>query len=205
MVLDISSGISPCFPLTGGLCKLYANARGKWPIPVQNRQSPLSMHKFAPRVISGNDKNKPLTLLSQPKPTFTEEMWQRLCKFGGTSKKNRCDAYSGLFLSLYVIKSPIQLVRQSLWSLTLRGVIIRGEIKRRDQHESRAWGSGDSKTTCAMVSFFFSKWRTSKVLFFFSMELGIPGISFAALRKMFSKFGFCCHLESPNFDFLLFL
>jgi hypothetical protein len=28
-VWDISSGISPCFPLAGGLCKLYANAAGK--------------------------------------------------------------------------------------------------------------------------------------------------------------------------------
>ncbi len=26
---DISSGISPCFPLAGGLCKLFANAGGK--------------------------------------------------------------------------------------------------------------------------------------------------------------------------------
>jgi hypothetical protein len=39
------------------------------------------------------------------------------CKFGGTSKnlckKTKRDAYSGLDLSIYAIKSPIQLVRQS--------------------------------------------------------------------------------------------
>jgi len=31
-VWDISSGIGPCLSLAGGLCKLYANGRGKLPI-----------------------------------------------------------------------------------------------------------------------------------------------------------------------------
>jgi hypothetical protein len=31
-IWDISSGIGPCFPLTGGLCKFYANAGGKQPM-----------------------------------------------------------------------------------------------------------------------------------------------------------------------------
>jgi hypothetical protein len=31
-VWDISSGIGPCLPLAGGLCKFYANAGGKRPI-----------------------------------------------------------------------------------------------------------------------------------------------------------------------------
>jgi hypothetical protein len=31
-VWDISSGIDPCLPLAGGLCKFYGNAGGKRPI-----------------------------------------------------------------------------------------------------------------------------------------------------------------------------
>jgi hypothetical protein len=50
---DISSGIGPCFPLTSGLCKFYANAGGK------------------PLVISRNNKNKQLTLSSQRKLALT--------------------------------------------------------------------------------------------------------------------------------------
>jgi hypothetical protein len=56
-VWDISSGIAdmgPCFPLAGGL--------------VQNKQQAnplLSIHHYTPLVISKNDKNKQLTLLSQ--------------------------------------------------------------------------------------------------------------------------------------------
>jgi hypothetical protein len=34
-VWDIFSGIGPCFPLAGGLCKFYANAGGKQPIQRQ--------------------------------------------------------------------------------------------------------------------------------------------------------------------------
>jgi hypothetical protein len=34
-VWDFSSGIVPCFPLAGGLCKFYANAGGKRPIERQ--------------------------------------------------------------------------------------------------------------------------------------------------------------------------
>ncbi len=34
-VWDISSGIGPCFPLAGGLCKFYANAGGKQPVQCQ--------------------------------------------------------------------------------------------------------------------------------------------------------------------------
>jgi hypothetical protein len=62
----ISSGIGPCFPLAGGLCKFYANAGGKRPIQrqpvlVQYKQQAnphLSMNNYIPLVISGNDKNK---------------------------------------------------------------------------------------------------------------------------------------------------
>jgi hypothetical protein len=71
-VWDIPSGIGPCFPLAGGLCKFYANAGGKRPMQrqpllVQYKQANplLSMNNFTPLVISGNDKNKQLTLLSQ--------------------------------------------------------------------------------------------------------------------------------------------
>jgi hypothetical protein len=62
-VWDIFSGIAgigPCFPLAGGLVqnKEQANPR-------------LSIHHYAPRVISKNDKNKQLTLLSQRKLALT--------------------------------------------------------------------------------------------------------------------------------------
>jgi hypothetical protein len=79
-VCDISSGIGPCFPLAGGLCKIFANAGGKRPIQRQpllaqykQQANPLlSMHNYTPLVISGNDKNKQLTLLSQRKLALTE-------------------------------------------------------------------------------------------------------------------------------------
>jgi hypothetical protein len=72
-VWDISSGISPCLPLAGGLCKFYANAGGKrsiqrQPLLVQYQQQAnplLSMNNYTPLVISWNDKNKQPTLLSQ--------------------------------------------------------------------------------------------------------------------------------------------
>jgi hypothetical protein len=73
---DISSGIGPilCFLLAGGLSKLYANAEEMTntvqhqPLLVQYKQQAnplLSMHNYTPLVITGNDKNKQLTLLSQ--------------------------------------------------------------------------------------------------------------------------------------------
>ncbi len=69
-VWDTSSGIGPCFPLAGGLCKFYANARSKrqiqrQPLLVQYKEqaSPLlSIYNYTPLVISGNYKNKQLTL-----------------------------------------------------------------------------------------------------------------------------------------------
>jgi hypothetical protein len=81
-VWDISSGISPCFPLVGGLCKFYAIAGGKRLIQrqlllVQYKQQAnllLTMSNNTPLVISGNDKNKQLTLLKAMfcKLTLTE-------------------------------------------------------------------------------------------------------------------------------------
>jgi hypothetical protein len=72
-------GIGPCFPLAGGLCKLYANAGGKQQIQrqlllVQYKQQAnphLSMNNYNPFVPSGNYKNKQLTLLSQCKLALT--------------------------------------------------------------------------------------------------------------------------------------
>ncbi len=69
-IWDIFSGIGPCFPLAGGLCKFYANARGKQPIQsqlilVQYKQQAnplLSIHNNTPLLISRNDKNKQITL-----------------------------------------------------------------------------------------------------------------------------------------------
>jgi hypothetical protein len=43
-VWDISSGIGPCFPLAGGLCKFYAKAGGKQPV---QRQPSLSVIQAA--------------------------------------------------------------------------------------------------------------------------------------------------------------
>jgi hypothetical protein len=60
LVWDISSGIGPCFPLAGGLCRFYANAGGKQPMQrqlllVQYKQQAnpnLSVHNYTPLVIS---------------------------------------------------------------------------------------------------------------------------------------------------------
>jgi hypothetical protein len=79
---DISSGIDPCFPLAGGLCKFYANAGGKRSIQRQphlvhykhQANLLLSMHNYILLVISRNDKNKQLKFLS-------------LCKIELTGKK----------------------------------------------------------------------------------------------------------------------
>jgi hypothetical protein len=78
-VWDINLGIDPCFPLAEGLCKFCANARGKrtiqrQPLLVQYKQqaSPLLlMNNYTPLVVSGNYKNKQLTLLSQRKLALT--------------------------------------------------------------------------------------------------------------------------------------
>jgi hypothetical protein len=61
-VWHISSGIGPRFPLARGLCKLYANAGGKWQIQrppflakYQQQANPLlSMHNYTPLVITDN-------------------------------------------------------------------------------------------------------------------------------------------------------
>jgi hypothetical protein len=78
-VWDITLGIGPCFPLAGGLCKFYANAIGERPIPrqqlleqykqeanphTQEANPLLSVNNYTPLLISGNYKNKQLTLLS---------------------------------------------------------------------------------------------------------------------------------------------
>jgi hypothetical protein len=63
-VWDISSGISPCFPLAGGLCKVYTNARGKRSIQCQpllvqykHHANPvLLMNNYTTIMISSNDK-----------------------------------------------------------------------------------------------------------------------------------------------------
>jgi hypothetical protein len=63
-VWDISSGIGPCFPLAGALCKLYVNAGGKLqihrqPLLVQYKQQanpPITIYYFSPLVISMNEK-----------------------------------------------------------------------------------------------------------------------------------------------------
>ena len=89
-----SSDVGPCFPLAGGLCKFYANAGGKRPIQRQplllqykQQANPLlSMNNYTPLVISRNDNNKQLTLISQRKLALTEKIRKWLCKFGGTSK-----------------------------------------------------------------------------------------------------------------------
>jgi hypothetical protein len=69
-VWEISSGIGPCFPLAGGLCKFYANAGGKRPIQAtttptaSSKPNYFSRNNYIPLAISWNDKNKQLTLLN---------------------------------------------------------------------------------------------------------------------------------------------
>ncbi len=78
-VWDVSPDISPCFPLARRLCKLCANTGRKLqiqrqPFLVQYKQQAnllLSMHNYTPLVISGNDKNEQLTLLSQRNLEFS--------------------------------------------------------------------------------------------------------------------------------------
>jgi hypothetical protein len=77
-LVNFFSGIGPCFPLAGGLCKLYANSGGKQPLQRQlllvqckHHANPLlSMNNNTPLVISRNDKNTQLTL-SQRKLALT--------------------------------------------------------------------------------------------------------------------------------------
>ena len=124
-VWDISSGISPRLPLAGWLCSRYADAGGEWPIQrqpllVQHKQQAnlyLSMHNYTPLVMSRTDKKKQLTLLSQRKLALNvRNMYLALYIWSINLKnlKTRRDAYSGQYLSIFIIKSPIHLVRQSL-------------------------------------------------------------------------------------------
>jgi hypothetical protein len=77
--VNFLSGISPGFLLAGGFCKFYANAGEKRPIQRQpllvqykHQANPrLSMDNYTPLVISRNDKNKQLTLVSQRKLALT--------------------------------------------------------------------------------------------------------------------------------------
>jgi hypothetical protein len=74
-----SSGSGPCFPLTGRLCKILSQRHRKITntapttlVQCKQQANPLlSMNNYTPRVISGNDKNKQLTLLSQCKLALT--------------------------------------------------------------------------------------------------------------------------------------
>jgi hypothetical protein len=68
--LGLSSGIGPCFPLAGGLVNFVRQRQRKMTMQ-QQANSLLSMHNYTLHVISGNDNNKQLTLLSQFKLTFT--------------------------------------------------------------------------------------------------------------------------------------
>jgi hypothetical protein len=69
-------------------------------------------------MISWNAKNKQLTLLRQCKLAFTRRNMLMALYIRRDIYKNilktSLDAYSVLDLSIYVIKNPIQLVRQSL-------------------------------------------------------------------------------------------
>jgi hypothetical protein len=77
--LNISSGTSPCFPVAGGLCKLYANGRKMtntapttlYAAIQAASQSTFISAQFYPLGISVNDKNKQLTLLSQRNPALS--------------------------------------------------------------------------------------------------------------------------------------
>jgi hypothetical protein len=73
----------------------------------QQANSILSIHNYTTLVISRNDKNKQLTLLSQRKLALTGR------KIGKNLKKGPV-LFLGLKLTIRVIKSRIHLVRQSL-------------------------------------------------------------------------------------------
>jgi len=115
----ISSGFGPCFPLAGGLCKLYANARGKWQIQrqphlVQYKQQAnplLSMHNYTPLVISGNDKNKQLTSLGQRKLAITSRNTLFVLKKSLEHLKNKKNGFF-LKLTIHVFKA-----KSILWDI----------------------------------------------------------------------------------------
>jgi hypothetical protein len=78
-VWDISSGIGLCFPLDAGLCKLYTNAGRKMTNTATTtlsarqgaNQSYFINAQLSSSLITGSDKNKQLTLISQCKLAFT--------------------------------------------------------------------------------------------------------------------------------------
>ncbi len=121
-VWEISSDIGSCFPLAGGLCKLYANAGGKWPlqhrpflVQYKKQANPLlSMHNYTSLVISRNDKNKQLT--SKPMQTRINCEKYTFCIIKSLehlkNSKNGPGFYLGLELTIRVIKSKIHLVRR---------------------------------------------------------------------------------------------
>ncbi len=93
-VWEISSGIGPCFPLAGGLCKFYANAGGTRPtqrklLLVQYKQQAnplLSLRNYTPPVISRNDKNKQLTIIKPMELALTARNTLLQYKIIGTLK-----------------------------------------------------------------------------------------------------------------------
>jgi hypothetical protein len=83
------------------------------------------MNNYTPLLISRNDKNKQLTLLSQHKLALPGKIYVNgSVNLEGHLKKlkTKHDASSGLYLSIYVIKRPIQLVRKSLQAILLKNV-----------------------------------------------------------------------------------
>jgi hypothetical protein len=108
-----------CFPLAGGLHKFYANSQPiqRQLLLVQYKQQAnplLSIHnycKYTPLVISRNDKNKQLTLLSQRKLAVPRKIHFLQYKIIGAPKnvKNVPVLYLDLKLTIHVIKSQIHL------------------------------------------------------------------------------------------------
>ncbi len=87
-VWEISSGMGSGFPWLNDCANFTPlPEENDQPLLVQYKQQAnphISMHNYTPTGISGNDKNKQLTLLSQRKLALTEKICTWLCKFGGT-------------------------------------------------------------------------------------------------------------------------
>jgi hypothetical protein len=116
----------PLLPIDWKIVQILRHAGGKRPIQrqpllVQYKQqanSLLSRHNYTPLLISGNDKNKQLTLLSQRKLALTVRNRYTSCDPKSLTHlqnlKNGPVLYSGLKLTIDVIKSKIYLLRHSL-------------------------------------------------------------------------------------------
>ncbi len=92
------------------------------------------------------DKNEQLTLLSQRRLAFTEEICSGSVNSEGHLKKSKTRRNAYLGIHIYVIKSPIHLVRQSLSTVLLRNVSCSyRNIRRREVQTVPVHGSATTQ------------------------------------------------------------